>query len=85
MLFNIAFKLLTRTAEKTRKTEAGGVEVILVDADDVIVPENFRNKVLHTTMKFLIAGKVLGIDRLIKEKQNICEGHGTTVIIQVYK
>lgn len=53
MLFNIALEWVIRTANETRKIEAGGIEVILVYANDVFILGNSRNEVEKTTIKLL--------------------------------
>lgn len=62
MLFNIALEWIVGTANETRKLEVGEIEVILAYADDVVILGNTREEVVQTTIKFLEAAKILGLE-----------------------
>ncbi|KAL4104440.1 hypothetical protein QTP88_019741 [Uroleucon formosanum] len=62
MLFNIALEWVVRIANETRKMEVGEIETILAYADDVVILGNSRNEVKQTTVKFLKAGKIMGLE-----------------------
>ncbi|KAL4083423.1 hypothetical protein QTP88_028739 [Uroleucon formosanum] len=62
MSFNIALEWVVRTANETRKMEVGKIETILAYADDVVILGNCRNEVKQTTINFLEAGKIMGLE-----------------------
>jgi len=51
-----------RTANETRKLEVGVIEVIIAYADDVVILGNTRGEVVQTTIKFLEAAKIRGLE-----------------------
>jgi len=72
MLLNIALEWLMRTANETRKMEVGEIETILAYADEVVIMENSRNKVEQTTIKFLEAGKIMGLEVNQEKTKYMC-------------
>ncbi|KAL4142514.1 hypothetical protein QTP88_004958 [Uroleucon formosanum] len=72
MLFNIALEWVVRTANETRKMEVGEIETILAYADDVVILGNSRNEVKQTTIKFLEAGKIMGLEVNQEKTKYMC-------------
>jgi len=71
-LFNIALEWVVRTANETRKMEVGEIETILAYADDVVILGYSRNEVKQTTIKFLEAGKIMGLEVNQEKTKYMC-------------
>jgi hypothetical protein len=72
MIFNIALEWVVKTANETRKMEVGEIETILAYADDVVILGNSRNEVEQTTIKFLEAGKIMGLEVNQEKTKYMC-------------
>jgi len=73
MLFKIALEWVVKTANETRKMEVDEIETILIAyANDVVILGNSRNEVKQSTIKFLEAGKIMGLEVNQEKTKYMC-------------